>query len=267
MRYVIPLMAVLALGACKPKGGNLILATTTSTYDSGLLDVLTPAFEKDSGYTLKTIAVGSGQAMAMGRRGEADVLLVHSPAAEEEFMKDGFGSRRRLVMHNDFVLVGPASDPAEVRRMSSISKAFHALASKEVLFVSRGDDSGTHAKERSIWSKAGLEPAGRWYIETGLGMGTTLQVASEKKGHTLSDRGTFLSLRESLHLDILVEGDVLLRNVYHVIEVDAGRFPDVNAKGARAFADFILSAGAQETIRTFGAREHGQPLFTPDAER
>ncbi len=263
----VTILSALALLGCKPKTGDVILATTTSTYDSGLLDALTALFEEESGCTLKTIAVGSGQAMAMGRRGEADVLLVHSPAAEEEFMKQGYGSSRRRVMHNDFVLLGPASDPAGVRGMSSISKAFQALSSRQALFVSRSDDSGTHAREKAVWREASLTPSGKWYIETGTGMGKTLMVASEKEAYTLADRGTFLSLRSTLQLQILVEGDDLLNNVYHVIEIDAGRFPDVNHEGARAFADFLLSPGTQELIRTFGVEEHGMPLFHPDAER
>jgi tungstate transport system substrate-binding protein len=245
----------------------VILATTTSTQDSGLLDVLVPMFEKQTGLTLKTVAVGSGQAMAMGKRGEADVLLVHSPEAEEAFMEQGHGSSRRIVMHNDFVIVGPATDPAGVGGGASIVEAFGTLASKQALFVSRGDDSGTHAREKKIWKAASIEPSGSWYIETGLGMGKTLTIASEKRGYTLADRGTYLALARTLDLEVLVEGDALLRNVYHVIEVDAGKHPGVNDGGARAFADFIVSPAAQDAIRTFGKDEHGTPLFTPDASR
>jgi tungstate transport system substrate-binding protein len=267
MRHTILLLVALALVGCKPGTGNVILATTTSTYDSGLLDDLVPLFEKRSGYTLKTIACGSGQAMAMGRRGEVDVLLVHSPAAEKEFMDRGYGSRRRIVMHNDFVLVGPGSDPAGVKGAGTIVEAFGTIAAGQSLFISRGDDSGTHARERAIWRKASLEPSGRWYVETGLGMGRTLTVASEKRGHTLADRGTYLALRDGLDLEILVQGDPLLNNVYHVIEVSASRFPDVNHRGAKAFSEFLLSPETQEAIRSFGVEKHGMPLFTPDAVR
>jgi tungstate transport system substrate-binding protein len=259
------LLAGLALGGCKTKPRDLILATTTSTYDSGLLDTLTPMFEKRTGIKVKTIAVGSGQAMAMGRRGEVDVLLVHSPAAEEQFMEDGLGSRRSRVMHNDFVLVGPADDPASIGGDESASMAFKTLSAKQALFVSRGDDSGTHAREKKIWVEAGVKPSGKWYIETGTGMGKTLAVASEKAGHTLTDRGTFLALERTLELEILVSGDPLLHNVYHVIEVSAARFPDVNHEGARAFAEFMLAPATQEVIRTFGSVKYGQPLFYPDA--
>jgi tungstate transport system substrate-binding protein len=262
---LVTILCLIALAGCRPKKSDVILATTTSTYDSGLLDALTPLFEEHSGLTLKTIAVGSGQAMAMGRRGEADVLLVHSPAAEEEFMHDGHGSRRRRVMHNDFVLLGPASDPAGIKGTTSVADAFEALSSGKALFVSRGDDSGTHAKERAVWKEAGIDPSGTWYIETGTGMGRTLTVASEKQGHTLSDRGTFLALRKNLDLVILVQGDTLLHNVYHVIEVDAGKHPGVNHEGAAAFAGFLLSLNAQEIIMRFGTGKFGQPLFVPVA--
>jgi tungstate transport system substrate-binding protein len=262
---LVTFLCLIALAGCRPKRSDVILATTTSTYDSGLLDVLGPRFEEESGYTLKTIAVGSGQAMAMGRRGEADVLLVHSPAAEEAFMDEGYGSRRRRVMHNDFVLLGPASDPAGIGATSSAADAFAALASKKALFVSRGDDSGTHAKERAVWKEAGIEPAGTWYLETGTGMGKTLAVTSEKQGHTLSDRGTYLALRKRLELGILSSGDAILHNVYHVIEVSAARFPDVNHEGAAAFADFLLSHDTQETIGTYGHEKFGMQLFAPDA--
>jgi len=260
----LALAACLALlASCKPGSKEVILATTTSTQDTGLLDVLVPMFEKQSGYALKTISVGSGQAMAMGRRGEADVLLVHSPDDEEAFMKEGFGSRRLAVMHNDFVIVCPPA--ASLRGAASAVEAFKAIAAKQILFVSRSDDSGTHVREKKIWKQASIEPAGDWYVETGLGMGRTLSVASEKEGCTLSDRGTFLALGKGLDLEIAVKGDPTLLNAYHVIEVDGGKFPDVNHRGARAFADFLVSAGTQQAIGSFGVDRFGEPLFVPDA--
>jgi len=248
------------------KNRPVILATTTSTQDTGLLDVLVPLFEKKTGLTVKTIAVGSGQAMAMGKRGDADVLLVHSPDDEKTFVEEGFGLRRRIVMHNDFVVVGPAEDKAKVKGAASAAEAFEAIAAAGALFVSRGDDSGTHKKEKKLWGGAGADPGGKtWYLETGSGMGQTLQVASEKGAYTLTDRGTYLALKGTLHLDILVEGDPGLFNVYHVIEVSPQKLPLVNADGARAFADFILSPEAQDVIRTFGTEKFGTPLFYSDA--
>jgi tungstate transport system substrate-binding protein len=245
---------------------NLILATTTSTQDSGLLDVLIPAFEKKTGLLVKTIAVGSGQAMAMGEKGEADVLLVHSPAAEEKFMKGGFGASRALVMHNDFVVVGPPSDPAGIKGTKPTAAAFRKIAGKGALFLSRGDNSGTHAKELGLWKSAGVAPEGKpWYQQTGLGMGQTLSVAAEKNGYTLADRGTYLSMRKSLGLDILVEGDRDLLNVYHVIVVNPAKWPTVNAEGAKAFAGFLVDPETQKAIGTFGVGKFGAPLFFPDA--
>jgi len=247
---------------------TVLLATTTRTQDSGLLDVLLPAFEKETGYFVKTIAVGSGQAMAMGRRGEADVLLVHAPAEEQKFVDDGFGLGRRLVMHNDFVVVGPPGDPVKVRQARSPQEALKRIAEAGALFVSRGDNSGTHSKEKGLWKAAGLTPDGKkWYQQTGLGMGETLNVASEKAGYTLTDRGTFLARGKArpLALEILVERDPLLLNVYHVIEVNQGKWPKVNAAGARAFGDFMVSPRTQEIIGRFGVETVGSPLFFPDA--
>ena len=245
---------------------NLILATTTSTQDSGLLDVLIPLFEKENGYFVKTIAVGSGQAMTMGKKGEADVLLVHSPDAEKKFMAEAAGSSRRLVMHNDFVLVGPAADPAKVKGTKSSAEVFKKISQAGALFLSRGDNSGTHAKEKGLWKAAGVAPDGqKWYQQTGLGMGQTLNVAAEKKGYTLTDRATYLALKKTLGLEILVEGDAKLLNVYHVIEVNPAKWPKVNTAGAKAFADFMVSKKTQEVIGTFGVDKYGSPLFFPDA--
>ena len=245
---------------------TIILATTTSTQDSGLLDVLIPLFEKKAGFMVKTIAVGSGQAMAMGERGEADVLLVHSPDAEKKFMEKGFGSTRQIVMHNDFIIVGPAADPAKIMGVKPAADAFKKIAETQSLFMSRGDNSGTHAKEKAVWKASGSVYTGqKWYQETGLGMGQTLGVAAEKKGYTLADRGTYLSLKNKLGLEILCEGDKALVNVYHVIVVNPAKWPKVNAAGARAFADFMVSKEAQTVIKEFGVDRFGQPLFFPDA--
>ena len=245
---------------------NLILATTTSTQDSGLLDLLVPQFEKESGFFVKTIAVGSGQAMAMWEKGEADVLLVHSPEAEKQFMAKGAGSSRRLVMHNDFIIVGPAADPAKIRGARTSADAFRKVAQAGSLFLSRGDNSGTHAKEKGLWKGAAFSPEGqKWYQQTGLGMGQTLNVAAEKKGYTLADRGTYLAMKKSLGMEILLEGDAKLLNVYHVIEVNPARWPKVNAPAARAFADFMVSKKVQEIIGRFGVDKFGAPLFFPDA--
>lgn len=252
--------------AAQPQHKNIILATTTSTQDSGLLDVLLPVFEKSTGYFVKTIAVGSGQAMAMGQKGEADVLLVHSPDAEKKFMAEGYGVNRRLVMHNDFIIVGPKNDPAGIKGSRSSIEAFRKIASTSAVFMSRGDNSGTDAKEKSIWKAAGINPEGqKWYQQTGLGMGQTLSVAAEKKTYTLADRGTYLALKKNLGLDILVEGDAVLLNIYHVIEVNPAKWPKVNSAGAKAFSDFMVGRQTQDIIRKFGVEKYGSPLFFPDA--
>jgi tungstate transport system substrate-binding protein len=266
---LLAIVALLCMGGISPlqaKEKALILATTTSTQDSGLLDVLIPIFEKKTGYFVKTIAVGSGQAMAMGKKGEADVLLVHSPAAEEQFMAGGYGINRRIVMHNDFVIVGPPADPAKIKGMKKAAAAFQKIASAQALFLSRSDKSGTHSKEMAIWKSSGVKPEGqKWYQQTGLGMGQTLNVTSEKDGYTLSDRGTFLALKKNLHLAILVEGDAILLNVYHVIQVNPAKWPKVNTAGAKAFSDFMVSPETQAVIKTFGIKKFGSPLFFPDA--
>ncbi len=252
--------------AATPQQKNVILATTTSTQDSGLLDVLIPIFQKKTGYFVKTIAVGSGQAMAMGQKGEADVLLVHSPDAEKKFMAAGYGVQRRLVMHNDFIVVGPPADPATIKMSKSSVEAFKKIALSSSLFMSRGDNSGTHSKEKAIWKAAGINQEGqKWYQQTGLGMGQTLSVAAEKKAYTLADRGTYLALKKNLGLHILNEGDALLLNVYSVIEVNPVKFQKINAAGAKAFADFVLSKDTQKIIGKFGLDKFGSPLFFPDA--
>ncbi len=263
---LVVLLSLTAWAPVQAQQKNIILSTTTSTQDSGLLDVLIPIFEKKTGYFVKTIAVGSGQAMAMGQKGEADVLLVHSPAAEKKFVAEGFGINRRLIMHNDYIVVGPSEDPAKIKGAKPTVEAFKKIASGAALFLSRGDNSGTHAKETSIWKAAGIKAEGqKWYQQTGLGMGQTLNVSSEKKGYTLADRGTYLALKKNLSLDILVEGDAILLNIYHVIEVNPAKWPKVNAAGARAFADFMVSKEVQDIVKTFGVDKFGSPLFFPDA--
>lgn len=273
--FSLLMLFAMALGACAPASSepvapanpNLILATTTSTQDSGLLDVLIPFFERETGYTVQTVAVGSGQAMKMGEEGNADVLLVHAPAAEVAFMENGFGSERALVMHNDFIVVGPASDPVRIEGMGVVD-AFKAIALGERTFVSRGDDSGTHKTELILWEKAGFDPqAGpsTWYLETGQGMGATLTIASEKGAYALTDRATYLANTANVELDILIERDRALLNVYHVITVNPERWPEVNYEAAVAFYNFMIQDSTQEVIGQFGVDTYGQPLFYPDA--
>jgi tungstate transport system substrate-binding protein len=273
--FILLLIALAPLGACgdDDDGGGaqesdraVILATTTSTQDSGLLDVLVPAFERDSGRQVKTVAVGSGEAIELGSRGEADVLLVHSPDDEEEFMKSGKGGERRLVMHNDFVIVGPPDDPAGIKGLGS-TEALQRIAEEEAPFTSRGDDSGTHNLELKLWDEAGVKPAGSWYQETGQGMGATLRIADQKRAYTISDRGTHLSTEDSTDLDVLVEGEPRLLNIYHVIDIDPNAGPRVNAADGRAFAEWIISPAAQGMIGAFGRKEFGRPLFVPDADK
>lgn len=244
----------------------ILLATTTSLQDSGLLDILVPLFEKRTGYRVKTIAAGTGQALAMGARGDADLILVHAPELEERYMAQGSFINRRPVMHNDFLIVGPPDDPARVKGLKKATLALRRIAKAKTCFVSRGDNSGTHFLERKLWKEAGIEPAGPWYLQSGQGMGATLMLAAQKGGYTLSDRGTFLAFSRRIRLVRLVEGDPRLLNPYHVMEVNPERFPKVNPRGARAFADFLLSPEAQEIIRTFGVERYGEPLFFPDAE-
>jgi tungstate transport system substrate-binding protein len=264
--WIIVLLLVAVGSVAQAQEKTLILATTTSTQDTGLLDVLIPVFEKKTGYFVKAIAVGSGQTMAMGKKGEADVLLVHSPAAEKEFMEGGFGVNRRLVMHNDFVIIGPADDPAKIKGLKSAAEAFKRIAAAQALFISRGDNSGTHAKEKQVWKVAGVKYEGeKWYQQTGLGMGQTLNVAAEKDGYALTDRGTYLAFAKTLKLNILVEGDAVLLNIYHVMEVNPQKWPKVNFAGAKAFAEFMISKETQEIIRNFGVDKYGSPLFFPDA--
>lgn len=251
-----------------PSNSDLILATTTSTQDSGLLDVLIPLFEQQTGYKAKTIAVGSGQAIQMGQQGNADVLLVHSPAAELTYMKGGFGKERLLVMHNDFIIVGPSADPAGIKGAANAADAFKKIAAAGAIFISRGDQSGTNTKELALWKAAGLDPLSQkpaWYSETGQGMGASLTITSEKSAYTLSDRATYLANKANLTLDILYENDTSLLNVYHVITVNPQKWPKINSAGAEAFAKWITSPAIQTTIGNFGVAEYYQRLFIPDA--
>jgi tungstate transport system substrate-binding protein len=243
---------------------SLILATTTSTQDSGLLDELLPVFTAEAGWQVKPLAVGSGQAIELGRRGEADVLLVHSPEAELEFVAEGDAGQRRLVMHNDFVLVGPPADPAGIRGVPA-AQAMGKIAAAESGFVSRGDESGTHAREKQLWQQNQIVPTGRWYRSTGQGMGATLRVASDTSAYTLTDRATYLSQKANLSLEVLSEGDRALLNIYHVIEMTKRAGDRVQPDGAKAFADWIVGSRAQRMIGGFGTKEGGQPLFVPDA--
>ena len=270
------LLLVLVLTACASvaptaealANPNIILATTTSTQDSGLLDVLVPMFEEQTGYTVQTVAVGSGEAMKMGEEGNADVLLVHAPSSEVTFMEGGHGKDRFLVMHNDFILAGPASDPAGIKGMSSAADAFKAIHATGSLFITRGDDSGTHKKELTLWTAAELDPAGQpWYTETGQGMGASMIVASEKEAYILTDRATYLANKDSYQLELLVEGDTSLLNIYHVITVNQAKWPKVNYEGALAFAKFMTDPATQEDIGQFGVDKYGQPLFYPDADK
>ena len=231
------------------------------------MDVLLPAFTERTGYAVQLVAVGSGQALKLGEQGNADVILLHSPAAEKAFIANNFGVDRRLVMHNDFVIVGPASDSAGIHGGNPVD-ALQKISASAATFVSRGDDSGTHVKELALWKDAGIDPTGQaWYLETGQGQGATLSIASEKGGYALTDRGTFLAYQSNVDLEILVEGDPFLLNVYHVITVNPEKFPDINLAGAKAFADFITSDEGQKIIGQFGVEKYGQPLFFPDADK
>lgn len=269
------IMAGLLLGGCgggkadtaqqpaKPARPDVILATTTSTQDSGLLDVLIPVFEKKTGYKIKTIAVGSGQAIAMGEKGEADVLLTHAPDAEKKVIAGGAVINRRLVMHNDFIIIGPTDDPAKIKGQPA-KAGLAAIAAAKLPFISRGDNSGTHQLEKKLWTQAGIKPAGTWYQEAGTGMGQTLNIANEKKGYTITDRATYLAHQKNLALAIHLEKDAALLNIYHVMEVNPEKFTKVNKDGAKAFADFLLAADTQKLIAEFGKDKYGQSLFFAD---
>lgn len=244
---------------------NVILSTTTSTQDSGLLDVLVPLFEKTSGYKIKPISVGTGKALQLAAKGEADVALVHAPSLEKKYVASGKLLNRRLVMYNDFVVVGSKKDPARVRSTNSSAKAMALIAAKESKFISRGDNSGTHNREKSLWKAAGITPRGEWYVESGQGMGATLWIANDRDAYALTDRATYLAFQNRLDLVVLFEGDKRLLNIYSVMEVNPSNGSRVNTPGGRAFADFMVSPEAQSVIKTFGLEKYGRPLFVPVA--
>lgn len=258
--------AAAASPAATKASGNVILATTTSTQDSGLLDVLVPMFEKESGYTVKTVAVGTGAAITQGSRGDADVVLVHAASLELPMIEAGDGIERALVMHNDFIIVGPASDPAGVKSATTTNDAMTAIAAKQAPFISRGDNSGTNVLELKLWKAVNITPKGQsWYSESGQGMGATLQVADQKGAYTISDRATYLAQKKNLTLEIVQQGDPALLNIYHVIVVNPAKHSNVNVVGARAFAAFIVRADIQTFIGEFGKDKFGAALFFPDA--
>lgn len=263
-----------AAPAATPQVQEMILATTTSTADSGLLDAILPAFERAYGVRVKVVAVGTGQALKLGQDGNADVVLVHARAQEDQFVAEGWGVDRRDVMYNDFVLVGPKQDPAGITGMATAAEAFKAIAARQATFASRGDESGTHAKEKSIWKQAGIEPEGDWYNSLGQGMGDTLIFANEKGAYTITDRGTYLSMRDKLpNLIILVGGDSIAQNTdksllnpYGVIAVNPAKHPHVRFDLAEKFIDWITSAETQKRIGEYGVDKFGQPLFYPSAK-
>ena len=266
------LIATLSLFVCTipaaaaPK--SIILATTTSTQDSGLLDVLVPLFEKESGLQVKTISVGSGQAMKMGEKGEADVLLVHSPDAEKKFVAEGFGVKREEVMYNDFVLVGPKDDPAKIGGSKDIAEALRKIESAKAPFVSRGDKSGTHAAELRLWKTAGIEieqAKGPWYRETGSGMGPALNTAASMNGYIVTDRGTWLSFKNRQDLGVLVQGDPRLFNQYGVILVNPAKYPHVKKELGQQFTDWIVSPEGQQAIASY--KIDGEQLFFANSKR
>ena len=260
---VAVLLSAAAPSAAQPT--SVILSTTTSTQDSGLLDVLVPLFEAKTGYTVKTLSVGTGQALALAAKGEADVALVHAPALEKKYVAEGKLLNRRLVMYNDFVIIGPAEDPARIKGLGDAAEAMKRIASSQSRFVSRGDKSGTNLLELALWKHAAVEPQGAWYIESGQGMGQTLGIADDRRAYTITDRGTYLAYGKRINLPILVQKDRPLLNIYSVMEVNPANGPRVNVAGGKAFAEFILSPETQAVIRTFGMSKYGQPLFVPIA--
>jgi tungstate transport system substrate-binding protein len=247
------------------EGGRLILATTTSTEDSGLLDYILPDFEEKYDATVDVIAVGTGQALELGTNGDADVVLVHARAKEDAFVEAGDGTQRYDVMYNDFIIVGPADDPAGIKGMTSATEALAKIAESKATFISRGDESGTHTKEKGLWEKAGIAPEGDWYVSAGQGMGEVLTMAAEQQAYTLSDRATYVVRQaDGLDLEILVEGDKALFNPYGVIPVNPEKHPDIHAELGQAFADWITSLETQELIASYKVND--QQLFVPDSE-
>ena len=269
LRLFTTLAVLAALWACNTSPQILIVATTTSTADSGLLDDILPPFEDEAKATVRVLAVGTGQAIALGERGDADIILIHERDREERFVAEGWGTQRKDVMYNDFVVVGPVLDPAGVSGAASAAQAFarisQAGANDRAIFVSRGDQSGTHSKELLVWQLAGIEPNGSWYQPTGQGMGDTLTVANEFQAYTFSDRATYLARQDRLNLDILIEGDSSLLNPYAVIPVNPERHARVNHVLALAFVEYLTKYETQERIASFGLDTYGQPLFYPNS--
>ena len=269
--FLISLWSLNIVEAAEPTQKNVILSTTTSTQDSGLLHVLVPLFEKQTGYSVKIVSLGTRQALALAAKGDADVALVHAPSLEKQYVAEGKLLNRRLVMYNDFVIIGPKKDPAKVRSSKSASGALKAIEKAKVSFVSRSDNSGTHILEKSLWKAAGIEPKGSWYIEAGQGMGATLGIANERNAYTITDRGTYLALRNRVSplrnrvsLPILIEGDRALLNIYSVVEVNPANGSRINTVGGKAFADFMVAPETQNVIRNFG-KKFGQSVFIPVA--
>jgi tungstate transport system substrate-binding protein len=248
-----------------PRNKSIILSTTTSTQDSGLLDVLVPLFQKKTGYSVKTVAVGTGQALELAARGEADVVLVHAPSLEKKYVANDKLLNRRLVMYNDFVIIGPENDPAKVESTKSSVEAMKRIAGSRSRFVSRGDNSGTHNLEKALWKQAGVVPKGPWYIESGQGMGATLNIANEKNAYTITDRATYLAFKKRVKLPVLLEHDKPLLNIYSVMEVNPANSPKINTAGGKAFADFIVAPETQAVIKSFGVKKYGLTLFVPVA--
>lgn len=265
LRHILfPLLVLVFAAAAEPQP-RLKLATTTSTYDSGLMDILLPPFEEKLAGSVRVdvIAVGTGKALKLAENGDVDAVLVHAPELEEAFIAAGFGVDRRGVMYNDFVVIGPSADRAGIAGTEKVADAFATIARRKALFFSRGDLSGTHLKERAIWDLAGIDPAGDWYVEVGQGMAATLRMADEKRGYVLIDRGTYLALRETVNLKILVEYDPPLHNPYSIIAVNPARWPHVKYGHARAFIEYLTSPEGQAVIGGF--MKYGQRLFMPSA--
>ena len=265
LRLLLVVLCSVAAVPALAQSTTVILSTTTSTQDSGLLDTLVPMFEKKTGLTVKAISVGTGQALALAARGEADVALVHAPSLERKYVEEGKMLNRRLVMYNDFVLIGPEDDPAKIKGLPKAVEALKRIAETPSRFVSRGDKSGTHLLELGLWKQAGIEPKGAWYIESGQGMGQTLGIANDRRAYAITDRGTWLAFQKRLSLPILVEKDRPLLNIYSVMEINPANGPRVNVAGGKAFADFMVAPETQAVIKTFGVDKYGQPLFVPIA--
>ncbi|PSV37113.1 tungsten ABC transporter substrate-binding protein [Photobacterium sp. GB-27] len=271
MNFIKTSLVVLSLAAASlshaatdnKENKTIRLATTTSTYHSGLLDYLLPAFKKDTGYTVEVLAAGTGKALRMGENGDVDLVMTHAPKAEAKFVDGGFGILPRKLMHNDFVLVGPKADPAKIKGDKDVANALVNIAETDAVFVSRGDDSGTNKKELNLWAQTKMEPNFGGYKAVGQGMGPTLNMASELQAYTLTDRGTWLAYQNKLHLEIMVQGDKRLFNPYQVILVNPSRYPDINYQGAKTFSDWLVNAKAQKMINDY--QRHGEQLFVADA--